>query len=231
MLLLLSCVSACVCPIPLPGQLVRCVAVVGIVSVLGLLLLPLLVHLAGRKERLPSRGLFGRCVQWFLRLRSIESLVAVVRQYGSHRGVVGWALALSVLVQVGSVLQFGLLARSMGLVVPWQYLGVVVPLVTLLTLLPISINGIGVRAAATVILLAPVGVSREQALTLSGLGFSLGVLLGLGGGLSCYLFGRFPRFQTAESSGSWIEREKASHENPVRDYPDQGRARQPPAAA
>jgi len=237
MLLLLACVSACFCPIPLPGWLVRCVAGIGIASVAGVLALPSIMLLTDRKDRLPTGGVLGRAVQWFFRSRSVESLVAMVRRYGSHRGVIGLALALSVVVQLGSVLQFGLLARSMGLEIPWLYLGVVVPLVSLLTLLPISINGIGLRAAATVVLLGPVGVSKEQAVMLSALGFTLIVLISLAGGLSCYLFGHFPRFaasrgrQPPELVANELVREKAVHEDRVRDNPDQGRARQPPAAA
>ncbi len=193
-LLLLVAVSTLFCPVALPRWLVGCLAGIAAASVTGLLGLALLIYLADKRDQLPVGGVLGRSLRFLFGLRSVARLVEMVRQYGTHLDTVGWALALSVLVQLGSVLQFGLLARSIGLELPWLYLGVVVPLVSLLTLLPISINGMGLRAAGIVVLLQPLGVPSTQAVMLSALGFTLVVLISLVGGLSCYLFGRFPRF-------------------------------------
>ena len=56
---------------------------------------------------------------------------------------------------------------------PPAYYGVLVPLVSLLTLLPISLNGMGLRELATVVLLAPLGVGAAEAVTLAVLSFAV----------------------------------------------------------
>ena len=67
---------------------------------------------------------------------------------------------LSAVVQASSVLQVGLLGHAIGLDVPWAVYGVAAPMVTLLTLLPISLTGMGVREWGMVLFLAPLGVRR-----------------------------------------------------------------------
>jgi uncharacterized membrane protein YbhN (UPF0104 family) len=67
-----------------------------------------------------------------------------------------------------------------------------VPMVTLLTLLPISLNGMGVREAGTILFLAPLGVARSTALSLAVLWFAVFTTASLLGG-AVYLFGRFPK--------------------------------------
>jgi hypothetical protein len=76
--------------------------------------------------------------------------------------------------------------------VPPIYYWIVVPLVCILTLLPISLAGVGVREGSMVLLLAPLGVSEDLALCLSMLWFSVLLAVGACGGL-VYLFGKFPR--------------------------------------
>lgn len=61
-----------------------------------------------------------------------------------------------------------LLARSVAVDVSWPELAVVTPPVLILSALPVSIGGLGVREASYVGLLAPVGVSATEA-TLLGL--------------------------------------------------------------
>ncbi len=92
------------------------------------------------------------------------------------------------------------------------------PLVSLLTLAPISLNGMGVREGGLVVLLAPLGVAAEEAVTLGLLWMSVFVAAGLVGA-GFYLFGRFPRYEV-RSDGE-----------PVGGHPDQGRARQSRPAA
>ena len=65
---------------------------------------------------------------------------------------------LSVVVQAANVIVLWLVGLALGLDVPASYYWVLVPLVTLLTLVPVSLNGMGVREWGTVLLLAPLGV-------------------------------------------------------------------------
>jgi hypothetical protein len=56
-------------------------------------------------------------------------------------------------------------------------------MVTLLTMLPLSVNGMGVRENATVLLLAPLGVPEATGLTLALSWFAVFLATSLAGGL------------------------------------------------
>jgi uncharacterized membrane protein YbhN (UPF0104 family) len=134
--------------------------------------------------------------------------------WSSGRWASWWqAVGLSVVVQSLATLQVILLGVALDLPVPWLGYFVVVPLVTLLTMLPITFNGIGVREGSLVLLLASYGVIEEQAITLGVGWFALSLSVGLVGGV-IYLF-----FDGKDSHGSVDHRA------------DEGRAGQRRAAA
>ena len=129
------------------------------------------------------------------------------------------ATLLSFVVQVANAVLAWLLGEALGLPVPAAYYGVLAPLVALVALLPISLNGMGLRELATVVLLRPMGVGAAEAVTLAVLSFAVSAAASLGGA-GVLLLGRFPRPE-----------EVRADDNAVGGDPDQGRARQPPAAA
>jgi uncharacterized membrane protein YbhN (UPF0104 family) len=134
-----------------------------------------------------------------------------------------WATTLlSLLVQLASVAQVWLVSAGLGLKVPFGYLAVVVPLVSLLTLVPVSLNGMGLREVGLVVLLAPVGVTAAQAVSLSLLYFALSLTISLAGG-GFYLAGSYPRFHESP--------EERADDEPFGGHPDQGREGQPAKAA
>jgi uncharacterized membrane protein YbhN (UPF0104 family) len=93
---------------------------------------------------------------------------------------VGW----SFIVQMGGAVAVGLMARSLGVVQPLAIWFAVVPLVALAVVLPISINGVGVRENALAVLLAPHGVAAESAVAVGLLWLASQIVTGLiGGGL------------------------------------------------
>ena len=69
--------------------------------------------------------------------------------------------------------------------------GVVVPLVMLAMVVPVSINGVGVREGGMAMLLAPQGVASEQAVAIALLWFLATIISGLIGGL-LFLLDRHP---------------------------------------
>jgi uncharacterized membrane protein YbhN (UPF0104 family) len=125
---------------------------------------------------------------------------------------------LSVVVQAANVLVVWLAGLALGVDVPASYYWILMPVVALLTLLPVSVNGMGVREWGTVLMLAPLGVAPEAATALAFLWFLTFSAVSVAGAFF-YLFGRFPRFEVRHD------------DQPVRRDPDQGRERQPPAAA
>ena len=149
MLLLLGCVSLALCPTPLPWWITGSVMAIGGGAVVGLLFLTYLAW----HETPRGTGLWGRLT----RMAVVQRLVLVIRRFGQNHQLLLVSMVLSLVVQVGSIVISWLLAQAMGLDIPWLYLGVVVPLVTLLTLLPVSVNGMGLREASTVLFLQPLG--------------------------------------------------------------------------
>ena len=90
---------------------------------------------------------------------------------------------MSILIQLTAVVLVWCLGVGLGLEVPIAYYCVLVPMVSLLMLLPISLNGMGVREGGTVLFLLPLGVDESSALTLAFLWFTTGVAVSLMGGL------------------------------------------------
>ena len=127
------------------------------------------------------------------------------------------ATGLSVLIQLSGVVQVGLIGRAVGADVPLAVYGVSVPMVALLTLLPVSLNGMGVREAGMALFLGPAGVEPGLAVTIAFLWFCSQTVAGLAGA-AVYLHGRSRRPEVRDDDA-------------VGDHPDQGRARQRRAAA
>lgn len=98
------------------------------------------------------------------------------------------ALGLSFCLQILGIGMVALLARGIGIQVPPEYYFSVVPLITLMTLIPISFSGIGVREGAFVYFLGLKGIHPEPALTLGLVFFSVQVVASLLGGVA-YSFG------------------------------------------
>lgn len=172
-LLALACVAVAACPIELPVWIRVSVWACGAAAALGLAALPVLVRWTnrfGRVRRLAERG----------------------RLYLAHPWLLLNTLALSLVVQVANVGLVWLVGRAIGAPVPAAYYCILVPMVSLLTLLPVSLNGMGIREGGTVLFLAPLGIGAGTALSVAFLWFAVGTVASLGGGC-VYLFGRFPR--------------------------------------
>jgi hypothetical protein len=106
-----------------------------------------------------------------------------------------------VVVQSASVAQVWLLGGALGLRVPLVAYAVVVPLVSLLTMLPISVFGVGVREVSLVTLLAPLAVAPEAALALGVLWFALSVAASLIGGVVYLAVGDQESAVSSQQSG------------------------------
>ena len=136
------------------------------------LLLALLFTSAGR--RLLDRTLFD--VERFGlgdRLSSVYDAIAAYRHAG--RALVP-VLAASVLFRLVLVANNYVVAVGLGMDVPFAYFLVFVPLVELLLLVPVSVQGFGVRETTYVYLFGAAGASSDLSLTL---GVVMGLVLGV----------------------------------------------------
>ena len=120
-------------------------------------------------------------------LHAARSFVAKLLPYQQRPGLLARAVGWSMLIQVGFVCCVMLMARGMSLPVPTQAWFYAVPLVSLATVLPISISGVGIREVGFVHLLAEYGVTEEQAVALGMLWFMAQVGNGMLGGVSFLL--------------------------------------------
>jgi uncharacterized membrane protein YbhN (UPF0104 family) len=197
-LVALASAATLACPVALPVWMLWCVAALGVGATLGVAALPFLNRLLGACCKVdPAAHAPGSPVvnpggdapssPWFERARQFLDAVAILVR---HPGALAAATGLSVLVQAGNVVVIWMIGADIGLHVPPLYYAVWVPLISLLTLLPISLNGMGLREGGTVLLLAPLGVGAGEALTLSLLSFTVVTAAGACGGLWWFLSGR-----------------------------------------
>jgi uncharacterized protein (TIRG00374 family) len=221
-LLALACAADLLCPIALPLWIEASLWTIAGCAVMCLLSVPALArrlavwsmeHAASSTR---PTGWGGRMME-----RGTRAATQALRAVALFRGRTALLVnttVLSLLVQGANIVLVYLLGQAVGVRVPVSYYGVAVPLVTLLTLLPVSLNGMGVREGGMVLFLAPLNVPPATALSLAFLWFSIFVAASvLGAGV--YLFGNHSR------------PEEQIHDPFVGRDSDQGRARQSPAAA
>ena len=96
-----------------------------------------------------------------------ERALSAVAGVAARPGVVARAFALSLVSQAVLVGAVAILAVPLDATVPWYWFAVIVPFVTLITLVPVSIGGAGVRELLYVTLFGAVGMRAEAALALS----------------------------------------------------------------
>jgi uncharacterized membrane protein YbhN (UPF0104 family) len=198
-LLALACGAVSLCPIAVRTWIVGSVWGTAGCALLALLAVPLLA-------------------QWTHRFDRVRRLVEGVRQYLRRPALLMLATALSLAVQAANVVLVWLVGKAIAAPIPASYYWIVVPMVTLLTMLPVSLNGMGIREGGMVLFLAPLGVSEGTAVSLAFLWFSVFTATSLVGA-GIYLFGNFSRPEERPIYGS------------LGGDSDQGRAGQSSAAA
>lgn len=208
-LLGLACVAVMICPTPLPLWMKLLIGAAAFAAIIGLATLPLVIRILSRLNG--QRPSIARLRRFAVSLRD-----ALVVFSGRPRLVVA-ATVLSVLIQLSGVVQVALIGRATGADVPLSVYGVAVPMVALLTLLPVSLNGMGVREAGMVLFLQPAGVTAGRAATIAFLWFCSQTVAGLAGA-GVYLCGRGRRAEVTDADA-------------LGDRPDQGRTGQRRPAA
>jgi glycosyltransferase 2 family protein len=124
--------------------------------------------------------------------RVTTRVVEGLQRYAPERRILSVVLAASIAVQILRVLQAYCLGRSLGISTPLTTYFAFIPIILLVMLLPISVNGLGTSQIAFVGLFSRVGVAQGPAFALSVLFLALGVIGNLPGGL-LYAFGRGER--------------------------------------
>ena len=110
-------------------------------------------------------------------------LLDAMRRYSNYHGALLNVVFVSILVQVIRILQAYFLGRAIGIDAAVSSYFVLIPIVLLIMLLPITVNGLGTSQAAFPWLFGQAGVPAAPAVALSILFVALGIVGNLPGGL------------------------------------------------
>ena len=133
-------------------------------------------HLVWLKERI-SLPLLRKVIE---KLSVIQENLAF---YCSNLGPTLKVLLLAVVLQLNVIVFYYLIALVYGSGLSLGYFFIMVPIILFGTLMPISINGIGLREGLFVYFFASFGASAEKALAVAWTIFALNLFFGLVGGL------------------------------------------------
>ena len=121
-----------------------------------------------------------------LKITKLEKVVFEVYEtfgkYKNHKSSFLNAVFLSIIIQVMNIVVYIILSNALNIKVPWGYFFLFFPIITVISMLPISINGLGIREGINVYLFTQVGVANSQALSLSLSWFLMVMVISLLGG-------------------------------------------------
>jgi hypothetical protein len=184
--------------VALGGRLVEDPSVIIAVSIIvGLLLIILLVlfnkYAYSKVNQLLHSPDAGRIRD------AITNLHQEIHLFGKNKKVIFGNLVLSLLIQLTAPLGFYLLGLSLGIKINIAYYFVFIPVIGAITLLPISLGGLGLRDASTIYFFAKAGVDKNLAFAMSLLNFSFILICGSLGGIIYVLTVRHRRLQHHKS--------------------------------
>lgn len=113
----------------------------------------------------------------------IKNLHEEIYIFRNHKKVIVNNLILSVLIQILSPLVSFVIALALGIKIDIIYFFIFLPIIGAITLLPISIGGLGLRDATTIFFFAKAGVSKDLAFAMSLISFFFLLVYGAIGGL------------------------------------------------
>ncbi len=117
------------------------------------------------------------------RVRSaLKNLHQEIHIFRHHKGVMLNNVFFSLFIHASVPVAFYITALSLGIKINIIYFFVFMPIISAITLLPISIGGLGLRDATTIFFFAKVGITKDLAFAMSLLNFSFIVVCsGIGG--------------------------------------------------
>jgi glycosyltransferase 2 family protein len=167
---------------------------IALLLLLGILLASLSPHLRRLMHRYRS-------------FRSVLQIRDTLSDYLNYPQVLIKAFVLSGIFHILLILNGWLFVRSVGLNLDPIVLAVVFPVTMLLAMIPLSLNGFGIKEGALIVLLGQLGVAPEEGLVVAGLSRLFIVLASVAGGI-LFLIDRTPNglLATSEAGLSRITR-------------------------
>jgi len=151
---------------PIPSSVVTPTVIVGAIAFAGFLAAPLVARLVHVMPR-PIRRAGG-----------------IVAPYLHHPAALIPAIALSIALQITLALGQYILALGLGLSVPLSLFILCVPIANVFASLPLTLNGLGIRESAYLLLFGMAGVRKEDAIALGLLWFAVTLVGGLTGSIA-----------------------------------------------
>jgi uncharacterized protein (TIRG00374 family) len=146
-------------------------------------------------------------LEWFLaietRLLSIpQKIVRKISEalalYRGRGDVLVKALLISYGIQLNVIIHFILVGLALGIDIPPSAMFIVIPLTTLIMLMPVSINGIGVREAALAFFFSLYGIGTESAIAFAWVWLAMLLAQGMVGGIVFMLKQNRPTLSSIE---------------------------------
>ncbi len=116
--------------------------------------------------------------------RPIRRAGGIVAPYLHHPAALAPAIILSIVLQITLALGQYLLAAGLGLTVPLSLFILCVPIANVFASLPLTLNGLGIRESAYLVLFGAAGMRQEDAIALGLLWFAATMVGGLTGGFA-----------------------------------------------
>jgi glycosyltransferase 2 family protein len=151
---------------PLPSSIITPTVVVGAITLAGFLAAPLVARMIHLMPR-PLRRAGG-----------------IVAPYLHHPAALIPAIALSILLQITLAAGQYLLAVGLGMTVPLSLFILCVPIANVFASLPLTLNGLGIRESAYLVLFGMAGMRKEDAIALGLLWFAVTMAGGMTGAIA-----------------------------------------------
>jgi glycosyltransferase 2 family protein len=138
---------------------------------------------------------------WRVMQPRLERVYAALDAYRGHPGMLAWGLALGLGFQFLRVIVVWASARAVGIDVAGAYFFIFAPLIAFVSMVPVSLAGIGIRDASYIYLFGLVGAGAEPAFAASILVQFTGLLSCLPGGI---LYARGSRAPSVREEGGAV---------------------------
>ena len=109
--------------------------------------------------------------------------VNYIEQYKKHKYLLAESLIWSMLIKLPHVFSFYFLAESLNLNLNLLQCAWLFSVVSIVTILPVSFSGLGIREGTLILILAKLGIEKYNSLSFSLLIFIIGLSIALVGGL------------------------------------------------
>ncbi|NEO42230.1 MAG: flippase-like domain-containing protein [Moorea sp. SIOASIH] len=122
---------------------------------------------------------------WHHIKNKVLNIIKAFLAFGNRKHALAMSMGLSLMVQISVIGHYYLIAKALDLPVPLLSFFVIIPLVSLIMVLPVSINAIGLRENAFVFFFGAYdyNLGRPEAIAFAWLAYGIVIIQGLLGGI------------------------------------------------